>query len=451
MHTCRGLLIDRSRSFRLVRRFVLYPLITVVVLAAAAIAYYFATLYTPERPQEGFLALTGATVLTGPDLDPLRGATVLVRDGIVIEVGGADDVDVPAGATTLDLRGTTLMPGLVDLHVHLASPARERGEEVGIVQMPRLVLDVARYVPATRRAFLEHGVTSVRSLGDEHQWVTELRRMSADGELEGPRVFAAGPLFTTARGHPVVTFGVDPQSDGVRLASTADGARRAVRALASGEGRVDVIKIVQESGSRDFPMEPIAPDVLRALVGEAHAHGLAVTAHWGTLEDLDDVLAAGVDELQHLESRGVLDGWPAATLDSLLEQDVPIAPTLAVTQVAIPPQVHQQLRHRVAELHAAGGRVVAGSDAGMPGVAFGAGLQRELELLVDSGLTPREALRAATSEAAHVLGADDIGAIEPGRAADLVVVDGDPLDRIEAIRDVVMVLRDGRVVVDRRD
>jgi imidazolonepropionase-like amidohydrolase len=100
--------------------------------------------------------------------------------------------------------------------------------------------------------------------------------------------------------------------------------------------------------------------------------------------------------------------------------------------------------------HPAGGRVVVGSDAGMPGVAFGGGVHRELQLLVNSGLTPREALRAATSEAARVLGTDDIGVIEPGRAADLVVVGGNPRRQIRAVEDIVMVLRDGRIVVDHR-
>lgn len=110
----------------------------------------------------------------------------------------------------------------------------------------------------------------------------------------------------------------------------------------------------------------------------------------------------------------------------------------------------RQMCRRVEEFHRAGGVVVVGSDAGMPGVRFGTGVHREMGLLVESGLSPLEVLKGATSQAATVLATDQIGAIEAGKAADLVVIDGDPLDDIGAIREVVMVFRDGRLVVDRR-
>jgi enamidase len=190
--------------------------------------------------------------------------------------------------------------------------------------------------------------------------------------------------------------------------------------------------------------------VLQAIVDEAHRHDLPVVAHWGTLDDLQELLAVGVDGLEHLEARGVLDGWPEQALQELVSADVPLDPTLAVTEAAIPAENHRLLRERLREYVAAGGAVVSGSDAGMPGVPFGGGLHRELELLVDSGLTPTEALRAATSDAARALRVGDVGSIEPGRAADLLVVDGNPHEDITAVRNVVSVLRDGRFVVDRR-
>lgn len=436
-----------SESFHL-KRILLDAFAVVAILVAGCFICYNATLYTAGAAQEGYLALTNATVLEGEDLEPINRAEVLIKDGTIIEVGEEGKIDIPPGAKVLDLTSYTLMPGLIDMHVHLGPQTYKANEEPGILEMPKLVFDWVRFYPDTRRAFLENGVTTVRDLGNEHGWIMELRRHLRDGSLEGPRLFAAGPIFTTPGGHPVATFGVDPASDSVRLPSTTEEARRAVKELASGEDRADLIKVVQERGGPGRDLEPIAPEVLDAIVTEAHEQGLAVTAHWGTLEDLEDVLAAGVDGLEHVEARAVLDGWPEDVLDRLVEQNVPITPTLSVTDAVLPPQISSQLRLRVGELYAAGGWIVVGSDAPINGVPFGAGVHRELELLVDCGLTPQEALRAATIEAARALRTDSIGAIEPGRAADLLVVDGDPLQDIKDAQNVVMLFRDGRRVVD---
>ncbi len=435
---------------RIVRRLLLLGLLPVLVLCTAGLGWYWLTLYTVDKPAEGSLALTGATVLTGTGLKPRPKTTVLITDGVIVAVGVDGSVPLPAGTRVVDLAGRTLLPGLIDLHVHLGSTELKRGQQLRWWQLPGVVLDQLRFVPGTRRSLLEHGVTSVRSLGEERAWVMEMRQLLRNGELEGPRLYAAGPLFTTSGGHPVVTLGVKPGSDGVRLPTTPAEARRTVRELATGPQRVDLVKVVHERGSDRRPLQPIPPAVLQAIVDEAHRHDLPVVAHWGTLDDLQELLAVGVDGLEHLEARGVLDGWPEQALQELVSADVPLDPTLAVTEAAIPGENHRLLRERLREYVAAGGAVVSGSDAGMPGVPFGGGLHRELELLVDSGLTPTEALRAATSDAARALRVGDVGSIEPGRAADLLVVDGNAHEDITAVRNVVSVLRDGRFVVDRR-
>ncbi|MGB5099370.1 MAG: amidohydrolase family protein [Methanothrix sp.] len=428
----------------------LYAFAVAAILVAGCFVCYNATLYTAGAAQEGYLALTNATVLEGEDLEPINRAAVLIKDGTIIEVGEEGDIDIPPEAKVLDLTGYTLMPGLIDMHVHLGPQTYKANEEPDLLTMPKLVFDWVRFYPDTRRAFLENGVTTVRDLGNEYGWIMVLRRQLRDGALEGPRLFAAGPIFTTPGGHPVATFGVDPASDSVRLPSTPEEARLVVRELADGDDRVDLIKVVQERGRPRRGLEPIAPEVLDAIVTEAHDQGLPVTAHWGSLEDLEDVIAAGVDGLEHVEARAVLDGWPDGVLDMLVERNIPITPTRAVTDAALPSQISSQLRLRVGELYAAGGWIVVGSDAPINGVPFGAGVHRELQLLVESGLAPQEALRTATSEAARALRTGSIGAIEPGCAADLLAVDGDPLQDIKDAQNVVMVFRDGRRVVNRQ-
>lgn len=438
-----------GRLWRWLRRLVLYPFLALGLVAAGLATFYELTLYRPTPAHDGVLALTAATVLVGPDLQPVAGATVLVEDGVITQAG--TEVAVPPGAEVVDLAGHTVLPGLIDSHIHFGAPETERGQDAGVLAVPRLVVDWVRSFPEKRRNFLAHGVTSVRSMGDEYPWITGVRRSIADGEIEGPRFFVAGPLFGTRGGHPVVTVGVDPASGTVRIPGSPAQAREMVRELVTGDEPVDLIKVVQERGDPERrSLEPIDPQILQAIVAEAHSHDVLVFAHWGTFEDLRDVLAAGVDGLDHLEPRGAGDGWPAGVMETIIGRGIILAPTLAVTEVALPAGVHSDLRDRVREFHDAGGRVVAGSDTAVPGVFSGAGLIRELELLVDAGLSPHAALTAATSTAADAMRADHIGAISPGRAADLLVVKADPLADIAAVRSVQLVLRDGRVVVDNR-
>jgi enamidase len=438
------------------RRAVLIAAALLVGAGAGLAVLYDITSFRPQSGrQSGDLALVGATVLAGDTLTPVPDRVVLVRDGVITEVGTAAEVTPPEGADVLDLSGYTLVPGLIDLHVHLGSPEMPAGAEPGPLTMPGALWDAMRYAPGHRRASLEHGVTTVRSLGDELAWVAQLRTQVADGELEGPRIVMSGPLFTTVEGHPIATVGTDPDSDMVRLPSTAKEARSMVRALAHGPDRVDVIKVVHDRGHLARPLTPLPRDVLDAIVDEAHTQGLSVTAHWSTLQDLDDLLSAGVDGLEHIESQDLLDGWPEDVLARLVQADVPLTATLVVSEAALAeqdaPGAVAALQDRVRELHAAGGRVVVGSDAARPGVGFGAGVHRELELLVASGLSPLDALRAATVEAARVLATDTYGTIAAGKAADLVVIDGDPTANISVMSNVVMTFRDGRLVVDTRE
>jgi len=426
----------------------LWLLGAIAVMVGAFVAWYELTKFSGSGPQSSPVLLTGATVLVGPELEPRHSTSVLVDDGVIVAVGDAADAAAGGDAERLDLTGMTLLPGLIDLHVHLGTE-REPGEPLRLTEYPRIIANAMRYEPQARRALLDSGVTSVRSLGNEVPWVLELRDMVASGDLAGPRIFAAGPVFTTRGGHPVVTLhGGTVHEGGVKVPDSPQEAAAEVRALA--DQGVDVIKVIQERGGGRMDLDPIPADVLDAIVTEAHRYDVPVTAHWGTPEDLAEVLAAGVDGLEHLEARELFAGWPEDVLADLVERRIPVTTTMAVVEVSVPEDAMTQLRGVVSEFHAAGGRIVTGSDAGMPGVPFGAGLHRELELLVEVGMTPQEALRAATSDAADVLGSDQVGVIGVGRTADLVAVDGDPLATITDAARVRLVLRDGIVVVDRR-
>lgn len=276
--------------------------------------------------------------------------------------------------------------------------------------------------------FLRHGVTTVRDVGNNLDRILDLRRESRTGEAMRPRLFACGPLIDgpSPRHGPSISVSVTTEDD------ARDVARRL---LARG---VDCLKVYEQ----------LTPRLVAVIAQEAQRAGVPLAAHLRETTAVD-ALKAGVNGLEHAFGFEACDERAGAEVSRLvLERNAYVVPTLAIMNQA--GQRLPCLQRFVNRLRRLGGRVVAGSDTAnlrpFPGVL----LHRELELLVDAGLSPQEALMAATSAAAEALGQrGSLGTIEPGKIADLVLLSGDPLKSITEIRQVDVVLHEGRVVWTR--
>jgi imidazolonepropionase-like amidohydrolase len=357
----------------------------------------------------------------------LERATVVVRDGRIAAVGAG--LPVPAADEVVDGAGRTLLPGLIDAHTHTRADSQ-------------------------LEASLAFGVTTVLDMFTNSELAAGWRRGQAEHGAPGRAdLFSAGTVATAAGGHgsraPIPT--VD---------SVAAAAPFVAERIAEGS---DYLKIVIEDLAklgREIPSLD-APRVT-ALVAAAHDEGILAVAHVGVLADAEMALAAGADGLVHLW----VDQPPSpGTARRMAEVGMFVVPTLTVlertpgraggatliaderTGPLLDPQAVQNLEAVVARpdwydavieslraIHRAGVAILAGSDAPNPGTTHGASLHRELELLVAAGLTPVEALRAATSAPADAFRLDDRGRIRPGARADLVLVEGDPTADIMATR-----------------
>jgi imidazolonepropionase-like amidohydrolase len=327
-------------------------------------------------------------------------------------------------------------------------------------------------MPRRRRALLEAGVTTVRDVGNIVGTSLALKREGAAGRLAGPRVLAAGPMFTAPGGIPASTdFGgaLWVIERITRQVSDPDAARGEVRRLAA-SGFEGVSAVCD--GGVDDRVPRLDPTVLRAVVSEAHAAGLWATVATGRVRDVRDAIAAGADSIL----RGaVYDGpLPPDVVQQLRAGGVAYVPSLSLVDAFAeraerggPPLVYSEAWETLRRVVREGGRMAplaplmetvrAAAAAGVrigAGTATGGGLEttlpRELELLVAAGLSPAAALLAATRDGAAALHLErDLGTLEAGKLADLVLVAGRPWERIEDVRAVRLVIQSGRVVVDR--
>ena len=392
-----------------------------------------------ERAQ--LTALRGAWLFDGTGPALIRDPVVLIEGSVIRAVcSGGRIPETPGGSTVIDLPGATLLPGLVDTHVHLAfdasvdpvgNLARRRGDEI------------AATMAAAGRAALRGGVTTVRDLGDHSYLSLGLR-----GQAGLPTVVAAGPPITTPGGHCHYLGGA--------VAPTCEGVRAAVREHA--RRGVDVVKIMASGGNltpgsrQDLAQFP--PEVLRAAVDEAHRLGLPVTAHAHAAAAIADAVEAGVDGLEHVSfwtEEGV--DAPAGLIRLIAARQIAVGATLGMVPVpgmSPPPALAVRIPAMMANMRrlcASGALMVAGTDAGIAPVKPHDVVRHAPSALRQLGFSPADTLRAITSVAAGVCGLGHRkGRIAPGFDADILAVDGDPVADPEALHRIRAVYARGTAV-----
>jgi imidazolonepropionase-like amidohydrolase len=397
-----------------------------------ALAHRLPALLAAPPASEQPLYLVNARLFDGTGAAIRESAAVLIEDGRITRVGAASDA-VPDGVRTIDLAGKTLMPGLTDAHMHVAgrSPEPAHGAEEVLEATPH------HFLQAELREHLRRGVTTLRDVGSQGMRPQEARQAMRYGAFRGPRLLTCGKIISaTAPGGRF--YGTM-----YREADGCDDVRKAVREqLRMG---ADFVKVMT-TGSRSNELEDPGPTQLTdaefaALVDEAHRLGVRVAAHVEGLPGTEAAIAHGMDTIEH----GMYLNQRPDLLERMAENGQVLVPTLsgyywmaglagdvidpegAEADPALAPMLVELARHNLeqgaASMRAArdaGVKIALGTDGGETAV--------ELLRMIHHGLTQEEALRAATQTAAEALGIDEhVGTIEPGKLADLVVVDGDPL------------------------
>ena len=396
------------------------------------------SLIVESYAEETTLLIENARVIVG-DGAVIDGATVVIVGDRIQSVATA-----PLQLKTVkrvDARGMTLMPGLIDTHVHFFGLTGQ-GREAYRAQIKTLA-------PGYMKDFLRHGVTTVKSLADPLELVLELRTMVNEGKILGPRILLVGPCFTAPGGHPAVTLGRDDpwmRSEIAIEVADEDTARREVRRLA-GKG-VDAIKAAVEAGQGTGIPEAtprLSANVLRAIVDEAHQHKLRATVHTHREQDVLDAIEAGADGLEHgLWDSRLSDNHLA---DLLLERNVCYTPTLWAWSVDRESPSLEIAQQNLKALSDKGVRIALGTDTLCSMPRPGLNTIQEMELMAQAGLTPEQIIRAGMRDAAEHLGLlHDLGTVEPGKIADLILVAGDPLKDISCLHGVQMVIKAGQIV-----
>jgi len=454
----------------------------IVTLAAAALVATMVAAQTKSAP--GTLVITGATLVDGTGAAPVSDAVVVIRGDRIVAAGPRAQIKVPRQATHIDARGKWIIPGLIDAHVHFfqSGGIYTRPDIIdlrGRVPYAQELAWIRNRLPYTFTRYLCSGITSVVDVGGP-MWNFKLREMAARTPA-APRVAVTGPLVATYLPPAIVTD--DPAI--IRVDTPKEARALVEKVLAQ---KPDLIKIwfIRTPGSK---LEELLP-IIEAAIEESHAHGVRVAVHATELETAKAAVRAGCDILVHsvfdrpvdeefigmVKTRGVIytttivvledyrnvltqqarpsdfdracgDPQVMATwadLGKIPKNEVPLVPA-RIAQIS--PERIKVILENLKRMQDAGAIVAAGTDAGNIGTLHGPSLHREFELMAEAGLTPMQILVAATRNAARVFAREpETGTLEPGKLADLVILDADPLAYIRNTRKIRTVIKGGQVV-----
>ena len=428
--------------------------------------------------------IRGARIFVG-DGKVIENGSVLIRDGKIAAIyDGQGPSPESLKADVEEAAGKTILPGLIDVHVHL-------GAEGGFHHETTQDYNPHKVLSHALAAYLYSGVTTVRSTGDMLDAVKKIGAQTADGEILGAQVQTCGPLFTTKGGHGTEYFKFLPenvreslQKEFTRIPSSADDAKQQVDGVKTAGG--DCIKAVLESGVAGHVFNRMDTGLFNAVAAEAHAQGLPLAVHTGEAIDVADAVHAQANSIEHGSLR---DAIPDAVFDAMAHQGTFYDPTLSVaeafndfaagkgellkrslvqqvasedlrkgTEEALTSKDMEETRRvfgafagnvtiandNLKRAYQHGVALVTGSDAGNTLVIHGPTVQHEMALWVKAGIPPAVALQAATYNAARLMNADNhIGSIRVGNDADLLIVDGNPLEDISVMERISFVVLKG--------
>jgi imidazolonepropionase-like amidohydrolase len=405
-----------------------------------------------------WLLITNATVVDGAGNPPMPGTSVLVKDGLISDVGthvGRGMVPRGEELTEIDATGRTLMPGLIDAHCHMTYGESRTEEEIDLYTSPELRTLKAAF---NAQKVLRAGVTGISQPGGSYYIGVGLREAIKDGIVQGPRMTAAGRYITTSNGLTdwfPDSVGVPEGSIGV-LHNNVDGMINEVRHQV--KNGVDLIKLADSPFGQ---YQSFTDDEMKIVADLAHQLGKKVTIHARGSAEVDAAVRAGIDWIMH---GNIMDD---ETIGRLAESGTPLVPTLLLLSnagdfghlVGVPDPLREGMKRMLdrtgdamTRAHQAGVKFVLGTDSGFSLTPYGVWHARELELLMDyAGLTSLEAIQAGTSNGAVMLGLEGrVGVVAPGMIADLILVNGDPVKDIRVLQRrkcIETVIQDGSVVV----
>jgi imidazolonepropionase-like amidohydrolase len=408
-----------------------------LLLTATSCGSYSESAVDPTRSPlaipAGATVIRNATIIDGSGVEPLPAGIVAFQDDEIIAVGPEAQFQIPEDIETIDGQGGTILPGFIDAHTHIM-------ENSGSLQ-------------SALNRWLQSGVTTMRDLGSRYgssdnslPSIADMDERLAVSDNNVPTILIAGPILTAPGGYPTQTFPTV-----AREVNGEDGARQTAEELL-GSG-ADLVKIAVGEGAPTDPKPTLSLLQIRAISAAAQENGARVSAHVTRVEEAALAVEGNVDDLAHSVLFGRLSD---DLIQRMVEQDVAIVSTLVVEDNVMrnlplseeqSTLIEEQRRDNLSRFIEAGGRYVMGSDFGNPGIRPGMPLQ-ELQRMIEMGMTSMEVILAATSHAAHVVGrADQIGRLEAGKKADIIAVKGNPIDDIQAMEDVIVVIKNGEIIV----